>query len=59
MEKNLFQRLMDFLLDLPSPTDVPPSGGRPRDEAKPRLTAIEGGRGKTERDGKNGRNLAR
>jgi len=51
MEKNLFQRLMDFLLDLPSPTDVPPSGGRPRDEAKPRLTAIEGGRGKTERDG--------
>ena len=52
MGKNILQRLMEYLRDIPSSgTVAPPSAGRCPECGKPRLTAIEGGKGKKDRDG--------
>jgi hypothetical protein len=52
MGKNILQRLAEYLLDLlSSAEDAPPSAGGVQKSRKPRLTAIEGGKGMTDRDG--------
>ena len=52
MGKNMLQRLMDYLRDIPSSGIVaPPSAERCPECGKPRLTAIDGGKGKKDRDG--------
>lgn len=52
MEKNILQRLFGFLRTLSEQRKADPrSGGDPGDKWRPRLTAIEGGRGKGKWDG--------
>lgn len=55
MEKSVLQRVFGFLCDLFQQGKAdPPSCGDPGDKRRNRLTAIEGGRGKEDREG-NGR----
>jgi hypothetical protein len=52
MEKSVLQRLFGFLWDLSDQRKTdPPSGDDPGDKRRPRLTAIEGGKGKEDRGG--------
>ncbi len=52
MEKNILQRLFGFLWDLSDQRMAdPPSGDDPGDKWRPRLTVIEGGKGKGKWDG--------
>ena len=52
MEKSVLQRLFGFLRDLSDQRKGdPPSGDDPGDKLRPRLTVIEGGKGKGEWDG--------
>jgi hypothetical protein len=52
MEKNILQRLFGFLWDLSYQRKAdPPSGDDPGDKWRPRLTVIEGGKGKGKWDG--------
>jgi len=52
MGKNILQRLMDYLRDIPSSGNISPaSAGGPGDKSRPRLVAIEGGKGKGDGDG--------
>ena len=55
MEKGVLRRLFGFLRD---PSDQrkadPPSDGDPGDKGRPRLTAIEGGKGKEDREDREG-----
>ena len=52
MRKDILQRLMEYLRGIPSSGNVaPPSTGRCPECGKTRLTAIEGGKGKKDRDG--------
>jgi hypothetical protein len=52
MEKSVLQRLFGFLRDLTDQRKAdPPSGDDPGDKWRPRLTMIEGGKGKGEWDG--------
>lgn len=51
MEKNILQRLMEYLRDIPSSGNVaPPSAERCPECGRPRLTAIDGGKGKKDLD---------
>ncbi len=52
MEKSALQRLFGFLFDLSDQRKAdPPSGDDPGDKSRPRLTSIEGGKGKEDREG--------
>ena len=52
MEKSVLQRLFGFLRDLTDQRKAdPPSDGDPGDKRRPRLTAIEGGKGTGKWDG--------
>jgi len=52
MGKNILRRLAEYLRDLTVEGEAaPPSAGAPGDKRRPRLVAIEGGKGKRERDG--------
>ncbi len=52
MEKNILQQLFGFLRDLTDQREAdPPSGDDPGDKWRPRLTVIEGGKGKGKWDG--------
>jgi hypothetical protein len=52
MEKSVLQRLFGFLRDLSDQRKAdPPSDGDPGDKRRPRLTAVEGGKGKGQWDG--------
>jgi len=49
MEKSVLRRLLGFLRDPFCQTEAdPPSAGDPGDKGRPRLTAVEGGKGKEE-----------
>jgi hypothetical protein len=57
MGKNILQRLAEYLRDLTAQgRDAPPPAGAPDDNPRPRLIAIEGGKGKGERDSTGKRN---
>ena len=57
MGKNILQRLAEYLRDLTAQGKaVPPSAGGPGDKSRSRLIAIEGGKGKGERNGNERRN---
>lgn len=52
MEKSVLQRLFGFLFDLSDQRKAdPPSDDDPGDKKRPRLTVIEGGKGKEDREG--------
>jgi len=52
MEKKILQRLFGFLFDSPDQKKAnPPSDGDPGDKRRPRLAAIEGGKGTGKWDG--------
>lgn len=52
MGRNILQRLAEYIRDLTGEEEAaPPSAGHPGDKRRPRLVAIEGGKGKGNQDG--------